>query len=107
MTREEDFAIALRNALSAISGAALSCVYDVPEPPDGSLLDPTRVNVLYEPNGGEREVIGRSPSGTCSSGWQYSGDQNQILLCGDTCDRVREDSGLISLEFGCTTEVIF
>ncbi len=107
MTEEADFAVALRDALASISGLALSCTYDIPSPPNGGTLDPSKVNVLFEPNGGEREVIRQSPNGTCSDGWQYSGNQEQILLCGPTCDRVRASTGQLSLEFGCTTQVIF
>jgi hypothetical protein len=107
MTEDADFAVALRDALAAISGLALSCAYDIPPPPNGGTLDASKVNVLFTPQGGEREVIGQSPSGSCSDGWQYSPNQEQVLLCGPTCDRVRASTGQLSLEFGCTTQVIF
>jgi hypothetical protein len=109
MTEEADFAVALRDALASISGLALSCAYDIPSPPNGGTLDASKVNVLFTPAGGAREVIGQSPSGPCTDtdGWQYSPNQEQILLCGSTCDRVRASNGQLSLEFGCTTQVIF
>jgi len=108
MTEEEDFAGALRDALASISGIALSCTYDIPEPPSGGTLDLSKVNVLFKaPGSAEREVIPQSPNGSCSDGWQYSADQSQVLLCGDTCDRVSSSTGQLSLEFGCTTRVIF
>ncbi|HKO90690.1 MAG TPA: vWA domain-containing protein [Polyangiaceae bacterium] len=107
MTERPDFTTSLRDALASISGLALSCAYDIPPPPNGSTLDPSKVNVLFTPQGGEREVIGQSPNGSCTDGWQYSGNQSQILLCGDTCDRVKASAGQVSLEFGCTTRVIF
>jgi hypothetical protein len=104
MTQKPDFAVALRDALASISGLALSCVYDIPPPPSGGELDPARVNVLYTPPGGAEELLTQSPSGSCSDGWQYSPNMSQILLCGDTCDRVKSSSGQVSLEFGCTTK---
>jgi hypothetical protein len=107
MTREEDFASALRDALASISGIALSCAYDIPDPPSGETLDLSKVNVLFTPPGAEREVIPQSPAGTCNDGWQYSADQRQVLLCGQTCDRVSSSTGQLSVEFGCTTRVIF
>lgn len=107
MTEDADFAVALRDALASISGLALSCAYDIPPPPNGGTLDASKVNVLFTPPGGQREVIGQSPNGSCSDGWQYSPDQEQVLLCGPTCDRVRASNGQLSLEFGCTTQVIF
>jgi hypothetical protein len=107
MTQEDDFAQALRDALASISGIALSCAYDIPEPPSGGTLDLTKVNVVFKPPGADRELIPQSPAGTCADGWQYSADQSQVLLCGDTCDRVSSSTGQLSLEFGCTTRVIF
>jgi hypothetical protein len=107
MTQETDFASALQGALASISGLALSCTYDIPPPPNGGVLDPGKVNVLFTPPDGDQQLIGRSPAGTCSDGWQYSSDQSQVLLCGETCDRVRASSGRLALEFGCSTRVIF
>jgi hypothetical protein len=106
MTQQPDFGAALRDALASISGLALSCAYDVPPPPSGSTLDPNRVNVLFTPDGGDREVLLRGADGSCSEGWQYSPNGKQILLCGDTCDRVRSSSGDVTLQFGCATQVI-
>lgn len=108
MTAEEDFAVALRDALASISGIALSCAYEIPEAPTGETLDLSKVNVLFTPPGAAREVVLQSPPGAdCTTGWRYSDDQSQVLLCGDTCDRVSSSAGQLELEFGCTTRVIF
>lgn len=106
MTEEADFARGLRDALASISGLALSCAYDIPAPPNGGILDRSKVNVLFTPPGGAQEVIGQSPGGTCSDGWQYSSDESQVLLCGPTCDRVKASNGQLALEFGCSTRLI-
>jgi hypothetical protein len=105
MTRSRDFASDLKEALGTISGLTLSCSYDIPEPPSGQTLDPERVNVQFTPKGGEAELLARSGSGTCSEGWQYSKDGQQVLLCGTTCDRVKGSEGNLSLVFGCATQV--
>lgn len=108
MTEEEDFAEALSDAFAAIAGIALSCTYDIPEPPKGETLDLSKVNVLFRPPGAAaRETIPQSAPGTCLDGWQYSDDRTQILLCGPTCDRVSSSTGLLSLELGCNTRSIF
>jgi hypothetical protein len=104
MTEEEDFAEALSDAFAAIAGIALSCTYDIPPPPSGETLDLSKVNVLFTPPGAAREIIPQSPAGSCSDGWQYSDDRSQVLLCGQTCDRVSASTGVLSLEFGCTTQ---
>jgi hypothetical protein len=105
MTAEQDFASALIEALGTISGLALSCSYPIPTPPGGATLDPALVNVLFSPEGGDRELIARSAAGACNEGWQYSEDGSQVLLCGSTCERVRQSNGSLELEFGCVTRV--
>jgi hypothetical protein len=105
MTESRDFAADLREALGTISGLTLSCAYDIPEPPSGQVLDPGRVNVLFTPGGGAAELIDKSPDGACSEGWQYSEDGAQVLLCGNTCERVKSGNGSLSLQFGCATRV--
>jgi hypothetical protein len=105
MTEAQDFATALAQALGQIAGLALSCSYAIPLPPNGAQLDPAKVNVLFSPAGAREEVILRSPGNTCSDGWQYSPDGTQVLLCGNTCERVREGNGSLKLEFGCATTI--
>lgn len=105
MTEELDFASALSDALGTISGLALSCSYDIPDPPAGATLDPARVNVLFSPSGGPAELIGKNGSGPCDDGWQYSPDGKQVLLCGSTCERVRSSDGSLELQFGCETQL--
>lgn len=103
MTRERDLGAGLTNALGIIAGVALGCRYAVPLPPDGALLDPGKVNVLFTPPQGPEELIGQSLEGNCSEGWQYTDDQTQIRLCSNTCERVQASEGSLSLQFGCTT----
>jgi len=105
MTEERDLGAGLASALKAITGLALSCRYDIPQPASGSLLDPGKVNVLFTPPGGAEELILQSPGQSCSDGWQYSAGNSQIQLCGPTCDRVRSSNGGLTLEFGCATQV--
>ncbi|MEO8178644.1 MAG: vWA domain-containing protein [Deltaproteobacteria bacterium] len=105
MTRATDLGAELDAALKAISGLALSCSYDIPAPPLGTVLDPGKVNLLFTPAGGQVELVGQSPNGSCTEGWQYSGDGTQIRLCGSTCERVRSSQGSLNLQFGCSTQV--
>jgi von Willebrand factor type A domain-containing protein len=105
MTEQPNFAAALAEALGQIAGQALSCTYDIPTPPNGATLDPAKVNVRFQPSGADSELIPQSGDGRCSEGWQYSQDQQQIELCGSTCERVRGANGSLSLEFGCSTQI--
>lgn len=104
MTTEDDLAAALSGALESIIGQVLSCEYPVPSPPRGESLDPNRVNVQFTSGAGEVETILKNPNGECTTGWQYSESGDQIVLCGETCERVKQDtSGKVEVLFGCAT----
>jgi len=106
MTTQPNLAQALDAALAKISGAALSCTYDVPQPPNGQTLDPNKVNVVFTPSSGQPTDIYRASGSTCKNGWQYSPDGKQIVICGPSCDKVKNDpGGRIDIVFGCATKV--
>jgi hypothetical protein len=83
----------------------LACEYTIPEPPNGQVIDPARISVRYTPSGGSTEDVLRDSTVACdagANGWQFSDDYRRVILCGETCDRVREDpSGSISIDFAC------
>ncbi len=105
MTAERDLSAGLEDALAIVSRQAVSCAYTVPDPAGAAVLDPTKVNVLYEPVNGPQELIRQNVESACEEGWQYSDDASQIRLCPNTCERVRSSDGGITLQFGCVTEV--
>jgi von Willebrand factor type A domain len=106
MTTQPDLATGLNNALAQISGAALSCTYDVPAPPNGQQLDPNKVNVEYTPSSGSPTEIDKDSGSTCTNGWQYSPDGKQIIICGSDCNTIKNDpGGKINIVFGCQTNV--
>jgi hypothetical protein len=101
MTTQTDLATALKNALSAITGQVLTCTYAIPQPGAGQTLDLRKVNVRH--NGAD---IPKDPSdSTCNTGWNYSPDKTQIILCGDKCNEVKSMGGDIEIVFGCATKV--
>lgn len=105
-----DFATALNDALEKISGAALTCEFDVPSSVGGE-VDYNQVNVTFSPSMGmpitllqDNAICDDSPSG--SNGWQYNANKTKIILCGDACKMVKADAqGSISIALGCATEV--
>jgi len=105
-----DFATELAKNLAAISTEALSCEFDVPDPGDGSVLDPWKVNVKYTPGAGGAPVqFPRNDNYACNdplnNGWQYSADGKKIELCGSACKTVKSDGGAkVSIVLGCKTE---
>lgn len=108
MTQSENFQEDLRRALVAIVGQALSCEYEVPEPPNGQLLDLDLVNVLFTDGDGRRHALGKNAAGEgCAEGWYYSDDGTQVVLCEETCDLVRSDTkARLDVVFGCDTVTV-
>jgi VWA domain-containing protein len=106
MTEERDLGTGLTNALGIISGVALGCRYAVPPAPDGAMLDPAKVNVLFREPGAGEELIGQSLDDDCDEGWRYADGQATIRLCSRTCERVQaSEEGSLTLQFGCATEL--
>lgn len=86
----------------------LPCVYEIPDPPEGEMFDPNRVNVTYTPGGGGAEQtfpnVG-SPDRCSVDGWYYEGTPpERIILCPNTCTRLEADmTGRVDIAFGCAT----
>jgi hypothetical protein len=101
-------------AEGVIIGSQLSCEYEIPPPPEGETLDPTKVNVIYTPGGTTDEVsILNVPGGAADcgpeGGWYYDDPVNPttIFMCPATCDVLQGDSeGKVDVLFGCATEVV-
>ncbi len=107
-----DFAVELAKNLTAISIETLSCEFDVPQPADGDVLDPSKVNVNYTPGtGGNPVQLPKNDKYACTdpqnNGWQYSADNTKIELCGSACTKVKDDPGAkVSIVLGCQTEEV-
>lgn len=97
---------ALLEALLAIQGEVLSCIYDFPE---GAELDPDRIRVEVERDG-ELVLLERVDGDLGCLGndlaWFLSDDGRRITLCDATCDAVRDTlQAQIDIEIGCVCVV--
>lgn len=108
----QDFAPVFADmATSVVKGSQLSCVYDIPPPPDMATFDPTKVNVNYTPGGGTSTPILNVPdSGACGTtgGWYYdnAAAPTKIIVCPTTCGTLKADAnGKVDVLFGCQTEI--
>lgn len=104
-----NLATELNKALDAISKEALSCEYELPVAEAG-VVDTGRVNVVYTPTTGAPQTVPQDNSKPCASadGWQYSTDQQRIVVCGAACARLKADGGQlssVSIQLGCATLV--
>ncbi len=88
---------------------AVSCEVAVPEPPAGTTLDLSRINVRITPADGEPVLVPQDAAKPCAAGaegWQFSEDKKKILLCGSACTLAKSDpSTKFTVGFGCNTEV--
>jgi hypothetical protein len=110
MTQTTDLASGLISTLGTIAGRIVPCDYAVPSPPPGQVIDPNRVNMLYNDNAGNGTWYLILPNGdpNCDRGWQYTdGTKTQIHICQITCDEVQSNPlARLTLIFGCTSGVI-
>ncbi len=109
MTTSSDLASDLSAALDAISGAALSCEFPVPQVPDRA---PSKnVNVQYRPGGDGDPVCLAYDERPCdggADGWQFAKDAagqddlSRVVLCGTACDTVKSDPHVrVDVVLGC------
>jgi hypothetical protein len=97
-------------ALDDIRDATLACEYQVPSDVNGNPIEPTRVNVLYTPEGATKpdtigQVNGHADCGD-GGGWYYdnAGAPTKITFCPATCTAIQtSEGGKVELVFGCET----
>jgi hypothetical protein len=97
---------ALADALAAIRGAALGCVYPLPDPPMGETIDPGQVNVEVTTDANTAQVPKRSdPNDLCTTVgcWDYTANM-EVELLGATCDALSAaQTAKVEIVVGCTT----
>jgi hypothetical protein len=96
---------ALANAIAAIRGKALGCLYALPDPPPGKTIDLALVNVVVTVGGVKATIPKRAtPADDCAKDgcWDYSGTQVQLL--GKTCaDVSAATDAKVDITVGCAT----
>jgi len=86
-----DFDVAFEAIARQIADTAELCEFAIPEPPDGSVVDPDAIGVRLEGSGAGPEDLVQVPSvAACADGSFYV-DAGRIHLCPGTCDRVRAE----------------
>lgn len=90
----------------------IPCIFEIPAPPDGSAIDPTKVNVEYTNAAGKKETLVYVPTGKdgCAGagGWYYDNPTKptRIYLCTASCTAVSADKGgKVDIAFGCATRI--
>lgn len=99
---------ALAQAIAAIRGKALGCVYALPDPPPGETIDPAKVNVKTTTSMTVATVPKRAmTSDPCDVDgcWDYT-PMGEVELLGKACEDL--ETGLttkVQIEVGCATIV--
>ena len=88
----------------------IECEVAMPEPPEGTVLDPRRVNVQIRGASGSTTIPYAGSADACDptrGGWHYDDADapTRVILCPTTCDFAREEtaetSGAFDVIFGC------
>ena len=93
------------NAMANITKVDIPCTIALPAPPDGSILDPGKVQVIYKPyQGDNQEFPAANSSAGCASasgGWYYDNaiHPTTVTLCPCSCANL--GAGQIEFRFGC------
>ena len=100
----------LSSAIETIRGKALGCLYDMPPPPNGEMIDPTQVNVTIALEGGMPYGVPKrsSPSDMCpdlAGCWDYKdASDKQVELIGKACSDVSNaKQAKVDILVGCQT----
>ena len=105
----QDFAPVFNAVTAAVTQSTkLACEWEIPEPPDGGVVDPNLVNVEYTAGGSPPAPIGYVDSAAgCANvqhGWYFDDpvSPTKVLACPQTCDLLQAatDAG-INIIFGC------
>jgi hypothetical protein len=101
-----DFATAMAN----ISNSKIDCDFALPPVPDGMILDPNLVQVIYQPYSSTttkkptQEIPAAGSAGACGTGnggWYFDNPSapTKVTLCPCSCANL--GSGKIAVKFGC------
>ncbi len=108
MTQNNYSSQAVADAIAAIRGKVLGCIFDVPQP-DGGTVDPARVNVDYQAGvGPDIQLYKRKDSSNACTNdgcWDYTVD-GKIQLLGKACDDLKANlNSKVNIAVGCDTIV--
>lgn len=101
-------------ATSVVTSSHIDCTIALPTPPDGSMLDPTRINVQVQGMSGTTVLHKAASMAACGTAqaWYYDNDAmpTQVILCPAACDYAQAEltaagSG-VAVQFGCMSLLI-
>jgi hypothetical protein len=109
---EGDTTASFSRALENITNTPVPCEFEIPEPPQGEVLNPDEVQVVYTPAVGDAEEIPRLASrDVCTDqrakngGWYYDDNDapTRVRVCPCTCSRF--GAGNVEIRLGCEPQI--
>ncbi|MDQ3032620.1 MAG: hypothetical protein M3Y87_09405 [Myxococcota bacterium] len=93
-------------AMGVVAGVPVVCEFDVPAPPEGSMLDLDEIRVTWRSGDVVRSMLDRVEGmATCTANGWYFDDPvapTQIVLCPDVCRDVQADpDAQMDIALGC------
>jgi hypothetical protein len=100
----------MADAIAHVRGETLGCVFELPEPPDGSTIDRNEVNVEYRFDGSPPITVPRrsDPLNPCTGVecWDYDAG-GDVELLGLACQNVKGATSVeVRIVVGCQTIVL-
>jgi len=88
----------LADAIASIRGKLLGCKFDLPKPPAGQQIDPSKVNVVVDTGSGPQDLFQNKD-------WGYTPD-GHIEVHGAACDAIKSlATAKVEIVVGCATRV--
>jgi hypothetical protein len=98
-------------ALANITNSEVTCEFQIPDPPEGQVINYEEVQVVYEPASGDIVEVPYSATGYsgCDNseqgGWYFGGSDGdgnytKILTCPCTCAAFQ--AGVVEVRLGCS-----
>jgi hypothetical protein len=98
-------------AMGVIAGVPVVCEFDIPAPPEGSVLDLDAIRVTYRSGDLVRAMLSRVDGvGACTGeGWYFDDpvSPTQMVLCPDVCRDVQADpEANLDIALGCFADLM-
>lgn len=90
-------------ALDKVRRGALTCEFIIGTPSDGKAIDPSKLNVVYTPTGGQGSLVPKSDT----AGWRYDNDASptRVILSGAVCEDFQGARGKVDVFLGCASVI--
>jgi len=100
-----DYDVVFNELAAEVIDGALDCEFEVPEAPEGTQIDTNSASIEYSTDAGGLEQLTQvADVESCNAQSFYvDAEAGAVVLCSDTCDRVREaGAGALDIDFTCS-----